>query len=873
MVMEFSSLKQMHEALQGEGRNRIYASLIREHNGQFKFRNPGVLEGNATFQLEYATSPSSTYYALPTVKRVADPSESWFGKLVHATYSLWGERGLSNVRKEFTAPEGAAQSIQARLEREVKTTVEEFWPHKPLEQALEQLHLQPCAAPDVFREWFKDGRDGSAFDFRNLDFAHSRVTDKRVSLTFLTQGAPLRLEFKWKPHATPEYKAAMSAVLVGTGDEHAQRFGGYQNLRELMTQCMRQHVEWHVPDIFADKIKSGAPQPRAIPTKDLLAAQPAGTNPYLFLPVPMGPGQYDGDPLDVPVKMAVQGLQSRSADEAMARAQWAMDPTAGADVPGRAGTPPDAGDVGAVNAHTGPALRAIAQAQLQGWAEHRPDEFAATLRQELAADPQTLRLLEKKGRTWGNEAVQHGLSGNVKRSAHIPPKAEPLPEGTNAVTFQAEVGVLRAVWLRLRTQVGILMNRPGEGKPGRTYHRNGVTGRLIERQRVLIKQFVPSLRPPVPDNKALMADSRVAELAAKTVYQGLPAFLHGFAGTLLDDKAHTLVLPKVRKAVDDEVQRLRDALHDQAMGEFSAGMIAKLAPVLCDAQPAELESVCKAVYDWMKARADNTRAADAAVAAQKADAAWKEAVATRNAQILATVGAHHMERMAAEAAKAKVAAANVASTAEETLRLAGVRLESELHRIMGIRLTEAAANVIRGGGVGLVRGAPGDPGSSGSRDPVVQFLADAAHAFGPKEAAIVEQETALRNRLAMTAVGRATLGEFDRWDRNERQYALKVSKHAAIDRQFGIEAELPTDQAPVYRASGPDEALALGVLHRYSGRFPEGAVANNEEADVDGGMVALRPDGSFGQVCDGQLTWNDAVMPDGRENRNAGHGG
>lgn len=194
--------------------------------------------------------------------------------------------------------------------------------------------------------------------------------------------------------------------------------------------------------------------------------------------------------------------------------------------------------------------------------------------------------------------------------------------------------------------------------------------------------------------------------------------------------------------------------------------------------------------------------------------------------------------------------------------VAGEQLERVLGSILGKNgFSDAARNTVV---AGLVRKAP----SSDAPEPVVQSLVAASEAFDRREAAVVQQETTLRNRLAMAAVGRVTLGEYDRWEHNERQYALILSPQAG-ERDISVARDpLQQDEAPVYRASTPDEAVALSLLHRYSGTLAAAAFADKEKADVVGRMVAFRRDGDFEHIRDGEPPQDEAVMPNGSENRN-----
>ncbi|MGY8527488.1 hypothetical protein [Paracidovorax citrulli] len=854
MVMEYNSLGDLHAALQGTSRNGTFDSLIREHDGLFKFKDPGRLEGKTTFKLEFA-SPGTSFYATPTVTQIRDPGESWALKPIRMAYNLWGARGLKAVQEEVTGAEGAAQAIEACLERDVPAVVAEVWPREPLEVAIDRLQLEPCVPKEVFGAWLSDTSHGDAFSFGNLDRARSRVSKKQVSLTFVKDGIPLRLEFAWKENTPKAYRLAMAEVLAGKDGEPVQRYGGYGNLRELMTQCLRQHVELEAPEKLLAKVREGAPVKDSIPTKVSLESRPAQLGEFnLFLPVPVSDGSYDGDALDLPVRKAVQRLNARCAEEARVRGQLAMVEAPRA-APARVAEQ-------ALDDCTRTAMQDIQQAQWRGFQAHRPEQFAGVLQRELAPNPAARQVLRKKGKSWGNVAVTGNMPKEVARSAHVlPNNAEPLPPGTCAVAYRNRTSVLRDIWLRLRTGIGTALHLPLRGKPGRSFLRSRATGRLIEQQTVLMNGFVPSLRPPVPANKGLMGTAKIADLASTQVYQGLPAFLHRFAGSLVDDRAHRLVLPEVRKAVDDAAQALRDTLHEQGREGFRAEMAPTMQQLSAAATAEDVLATCDAVYDWLRKRAENSRAASELVFADKANVAWQAASRPPSGRMLAEVGAYHVDRMAIEGAIAEEKARAKASHAEQALRLAGEQVDERLERLLGQdAFSDAARRAVAGG---LARkDAPGK-----DSDPIVRFLLAASRRFTRHDTAVNEQESMLRSRLDMVAVGRATLGDFERWERNERQYALDEQRADEVQQRTGISEE-PVAQAPVYRASNPDEAMALHLLRTYSGRLDKEAIVNRdkEEPDVNGCVMVYLPNGEFEQIAQAEPV-PDGAEPSSSENR------
>ncbi|MBY4897099.1 hypothetical protein [Cupriavidus sp. AU9028] len=850
MVMEFRSVGHLHEALHGKNRNGKFDSLIREHDGLFKFKDRGRLEGNVTFKLEFASAASSQY-AVPTVTQIQDSPVSWAWKPIRMAYNLWGPRGLKAVQQEVIGAEGAARSIEASLEKKVPGVVAQIWPNVPLEKAIDQLRLTPSVPKEILAGWLSDPGQADVFSLANLDRARSRITKKQVSLTFMKDGIPLRLEFRWKEKTRKAYRQAMEEVLCGKDGGPTQRFGGYRNLRELMTQCLRQHVELEAPDLLLQEVSARAPRRNAVPTKVTLEERPAMAGEFdLFLPVPMKDGSYKGDPLDRPVQMAVQRLNARCAEEARLRGEWALD--------GAAQRAPASVDRQHLDGCTLAAMRDIRQAQWLGFQAHRPEAFAGVLQRELAPNASALRLLRRKGKRWANETVKPDQRKGVAHSVYVKSdNIEPLPPGTCLVACQNRTSVLRDIWLRLRKGVGSVLHLPLKGKDGRSYLRSRLTGRLIEQQTVLMNQFVPSLRPPVPANKGLMGTARIPDLAATQVYQELPAFLNWFAGSVADDKAHRLVLPEVRKSVDNAVQNLRESLHKQERAAFARNMTPALQTLLPAGTPGEeVAATCDVVYDWLCKRAESSRAADELVIADKENGAWQSASRNPSKGMLAEIGPYHVDRMASDAAIAEAKARARAGDAEQALRLAGMRLEQRLDSLLGQDgFTDAARRAVAGG---LVRKDP--PGKDS--DPIVRFLLQASTGFVWHDAAVNEQESMLRSRLDLVAVGRATLGDFERWERNERRYAL-LEQSSGSSEQGNGSSEEPVARLPVYRATNPAQAMAMHLLRTHSGHLDEDAIANadGDERQVNGPMLVYREDGEFEAIAHPGPMRDDAEPP------------
>lgn len=867
MVMEFTAV-QLREQLDGD-RNKLLAELLGGHQGVFR------IKGGGTFKLEYVTEGPLTQLA---VRRQHDRGACWLQKARCRAVDLWGGSGQRKLQQAFRHIGGIADQIARDLKHESGAVFHRLCPDGSVAAMLESLGIA-SPAPEILA-WSAKRAPYSPIALRQLDPHRTRLDGDRLVLSFRHHDDTIQLVFTaQRGEQGARALARLHALATGTG-HHAERFGGYADLRQLMAQFVRASVEEEAPAELARIARARLLRetPTAFHLKcvdqrshqrgDQHVDQRVDQRGYLYAPI------YRSDTAIANQSAAAIDLAVRRVlPELSACAALRADGILHDDARWPANARPIVekyADIAIEQAH------AAARTQLAG---HSPKAFRRRVEQQAGATPEECASLKARGKRWGNLGAMP-VPGQVPKYAASVGSPEGCPPGMVTMYFQQKVSLMKKLWLNLthpRARVHAADSNARQVlHAGETrYLRQAASGDLVKRHAVMLRANPEALRFCIGANVRI-AKSNLADIAATKTYLGLSQLYEQLHATVYDNHMHTAVVPAVRQAVDDAVRAMRRERRETLAGQLARDpMLQPVAAMLGKDRHAEF--VAAAVAERMAF----LEARDAADVLGRATAHARAAEAS-----LAAIAPPALPTLAMTRARDQAVAA--AEAAQHASRRAG---ETLLQARQALCL---AVGRVDGGAVVVLLDALEDKERPASTSPTVA-LADALQPLIAEVDAEHERlgadEAALRQRLDTMRIGKATLGEFNAWTRAEVEHFSAGGHHPghrvadqAANREPGAvqpaaqpaarpDAESaaqpdaradtqpnaqpdsqpdsqPAAQAPDVPQDGPTDAVAQPMADPAADRPARADIRAASQADIVAGMPALQRPVSAGAASE-----------------------